>query len=461
MGASNRERRKELFDPVVREDRRDRRFEHARTWPGAEPGRLMANEIYRELPEPDGNFVEQFQSTGFDARVFELYLYAYFSRSRFGVTRPRPHPDFLVTRAGTTVAVEATTVNPRPNEKLIDLSNPPRELSPEELKHKLENELPIRFGSPLFSKLNMRYWESPECKDLPLVLAIEAFHEPLSLTFSDSSLAHFLYGLRSFPKWTEDGELYTEDVPIAEHRHGKKVIPSRFFGQPDTENISAVLFSNSGTWAKFQRMGFQAGYQRGNVTMIRRGICFNPDRNSATPLRFEYSLHNPPREESWGQGLAVFHNPNATHPLPHEFFADAAIHYFEEQGRLTTDGPTFHPFTSVTEVRHIKDPDLLPGVEVWPRIRSLLESEFNALSIPRKQIGIPVNEMEWFATDDLTVVGVVVLDISDKDWFYVMFSRGENGRLETMDLQSDIPKRAEGRRRLLQAMEEEHRKTMH
>ena len=93
-------RSKDLFEPIVTESRRDRRLEHARTWLGAEPGRLMANEIYRDSMDPDGHFGEQFQSTGFDARVFELYLYAYFSRSGYEVKRPRPNPDFVVQRGG-------------------------------------------------------------------------------------------------------------------------------------------------------------------------------------------------------------------------------------------------------------------------------------------------------------------------------------------------------------------------
>ena len=67
------------FAPVVSAGRRNVHFEQARTWGGAEPGRLMAKEICVHFPDPDGNFLEQFQTTGFDARIFELYLYAYLS----------------------------------------------------------------------------------------------------------------------------------------------------------------------------------------------------------------------------------------------------------------------------------------------------------------------------------------------------------------------------------------------
>jgi hypothetical protein len=38
----------------------------------------MLREVYAEFPDPDGNFVEQFQTSGLDARTFELFLFAMF-----------------------------------------------------------------------------------------------------------------------------------------------------------------------------------------------------------------------------------------------------------------------------------------------------------------------------------------------------------------------------------------------
>ena len=58
------------------------------------------------------HFVEQFQTSGFDARIFELYLHAYFESSGYVISRTRSNPDFILTRQRATVAVEATTSNP-------------------------------------------------------------------------------------------------------------------------------------------------------------------------------------------------------------------------------------------------------------------------------------------------------------------------------------------------------------
>ena len=228
-----------------------------------EPTRLMANEIFQDFTDTDGNFLGQFQTTGFDSRTFELYLYAYLSRSGYTVNREHEQLDFIATRGGVAVAIEATTVNPTQTKDTID-TRKLIDLTTEELREKLSNELPIRFGGPLFSKLNKKYWELEQCRWIPIVFAIEAFHEEGSLYFSDSSLGQYLYGLRHYPDWIEDGHLVVKSEEVKDHKWGAKVIPSNFFQQPNAEHVSAVIFSNSGTYTKFCRMGYQAGYYRGN-----------------------------------------------------------------------------------------------------------------------------------------------------------------------------------------------------
>jgi hypothetical protein len=122
--------RRTLFNPVVAPEKVHPDFERLRTWPGAEPTRWMLDDIYQTFDDPEGNFLEQFQTSGFDARYFELYLFAYFSRSSFIVDRSHPNPDFLVSKEGLTVAVEATTVNPSTSGTLAKLGKEISELSP-------------------------------------------------------------------------------------------------------------------------------------------------------------------------------------------------------------------------------------------------------------------------------------------------------------------------------------------
>ena len=304
---------KDLFNPIVSEEKLNPVFRKIANWPGSEPGRLMANKIFQNYKDKDGNFIEQFQTTGFDSRIFELYLFALFSNSGYNVIQDYNRPDFLVNKDDITIAIEATTVNPAYGKDKSDIET---KISLDEIDQKHDHELPIKFGSPLFSKLKKKYWKLKHCKNIPIVLAIEAFHEKNSLIYSDHGIAQYLYGLKDTHRRDKHGKLIIEYEKIKEHSVGDKTIPSNFFSQPGAEYISAIAFSNSGTWPKFSRMGYQAGYHRGNILMTRQGTCYHDDPNTVSPIVFNYDLDNPTISETWEQGLVVMHNPNALFPMP-------------------------------------------------------------------------------------------------------------------------------------------------
>ncbi|WP_253506657.1 hypothetical protein [Paenibacillus xylanexedens] len=245
------------------------------------------NKVYEYFNDIDGNFVEQFQTTGFDARVFELYLFAYLLESDYKIKRNYERPDFLVEKDGLTVAIEATTVNPTIHkQKANNDGKKSTDTTEDELRERLRNEVPIKFGSPLFSKLNKKYWELPQCKNIPIVLAIEAFHEEDSLSYTSNALIQYLYGKRH-ELHSDDGQDIVFKSDIKEHLSGSKTIPSMFFQQPNTEYISAILFTNSGTTAKFKRMGYYYGFSSRFIKMYREGLCydFNPTDLGQNHLR--------------------------------------------------------------------------------------------------------------------------------------------------------------------------------
>jgi len=152
----------------------------------------MLDDVYQGFQDLDGNFLEQLQTTAFDRRFFELYLFAYFSRSGFDIDLGHASPDFLVERQGVKVAVEATTVNPSRAGVVKELGRTLKQLSENESEDYFLNELPIRFGGPLFSKLQKKYWNLEHCRGLPFVIAIEAFHEDDAYLISDNSLSNYL-----------------------------------------------------------------------------------------------------------------------------------------------------------------------------------------------------------------------------------------------------------------------------
>lgn len=319
-----------LLDPVVPEHRLDPRVIYLRDNAGAEPTRLMMEHVFASLGGmEDGNFVEQFQTTGFDARVFELFLHAYFTSIDTEVGRVADRPDFMLSRGGVTVAVEATTANPTQSpggQQPLAPGLGPLDVEDEDEQRRRERvyeEIPVRVGGPLFSKVSKKYWELPHVTGKPLVFAIQLFHAPDALLFSSAGVGWYLYGLRQSGTHDENGRLVIDNQPVATHQVGKKVIPSGFFQQPGAEHVSAILFTNVGTVSKFTRMGYQAGFHHGNVVVMRLGTRADPDPDASKPVSFVYRMDEGPGEESWGSGVEVFHNPNALHPFSDDFFEDA------------------------------------------------------------------------------------------------------------------------------------------
>ena len=441
---------KDLFTPIVPESQFHTTFKHIIEWPGYEPARLMANEIFKDFKDVDGNFIQQFQTTGFDSRVFELYLFAFFSRSEYEVIQDYTRPDFLVKRDGITVVIEATTVNPSYGKDKTEYET---KITPDKIKEKHNHELPIKFGSPLFSKLKKKYWVLEHCKNLPIVFAIEAFHEKQSLIYSDHAIVQYLYGLTDRHERTKEGELIIHYEKIEEHSSGEKVIPSNFFKQPDAEHISAVIFTNSGTWSKFSRMGFQKGYHRGNIKMIRQGTCYNDDPNSTNPLRFQYDLDDPSIIESWGEGIVVIHNPNALFPLPRYFIEGSAIHYIEDSD-IKTDCLPFHPFGSMTFNNLLEDVHQAISAEMSPRFVNLLKYEFDEFKHAKKPgAELVTEEKEWFVDESRNVLGFVFRDRIDNDFGYIVLGRDENRNFRVIDVEANISSRDQARKRLFVAME--------
>ncbi len=440
---------KDLFSRIVAEDKLNPTLKKIIKWPEFEPGRLMANEVFQDFKDIDGNFVEQFQTTGFDSRVFELYLFAFFSNYGYDVIQRYNRPDFLIRKDDITVAVEATTVNPSHGK---DKSEIETKISPDNMNEKHDHELPIKFGSALFSKLKKKYWEIEHCKNIPIVIAIEAFHEKHSLIYSDHAITQYLYGLKDAHKRNKQGKLIIDYERIEDHGLGKKVIPSNFFDQPDSENISAVIFSNSGTWPKFNRMGYQSGYHRGNIQMIRQGSCYKDDPNSVVPLSFQYNLDDPTIIETWGQGLVVMHNPNALFPLPRYFIECSAVHYVENS-ELKTECLPFHPFGSTTLIALLEDVHQAITTDLRQNFVNLLKSEFDEFKPARKPGAEAITEeKEWFADKEQNILGFVFRDKLDDDYGYIVLGRDENSIFRTIDVEVDKHSRDEARKQLFTGM---------
>jgi hypothetical protein len=323
------------------------------------PARGIIEPMMRWYEDADGNFVEQFQTTGFDQRIWELYLFATFIEQGFRLDRSEAIPDFSCDGLAGTFTAEAVTVGP--TRKGNAIVPPPPFDTPEAQRVYLREYLPIKFGSSLTSKLARRYWERPNVEGAPFVLAIADFSSPGSMMHSGSALERYLYGYDHQAERDAKGRLTIGRRRIGEHRFGDKVIPSGFFDLPDAERVGAVLTTASGTISKFNRMGLLAGFGSGKVAMIREGTIVDHDPDASEPKRFRVLVNAAGYQESWIEGMNVFHNRTALLPFDEDLLPGAAHHIIAPDGERRSRVPDFHPYASVT--RQIAPVDVAAFVE--------------------------------------------------------------------------------------------------
>ncbi|BFU93918.1 MAG: hypothetical protein NTNFB02_06400 [Nitrospira sp.] len=340
----------ELFRQVVPPEKLDGGFRNLAEGRGFSSAREIMAEIAYSFEDPDGNYVQQFQTSAFDARLWELFLYAFLHENKFLIDRGFSAPDYLCEKYDQTVFVEAVTVNPSQGDGAI-------QASPEtEADHaKLADYAAIKFGSALFSKLARpkRYWELQHVKGKPLIFAIADFHQPHSMVWTHPFIWQYLYGIRAETKEGGDGgEVIHRSIDW--HEFGEKRIPSGFFRQPECENVSAVLFSNSGTISKFNRMGKLAGFGDSGVKMVRIGKCYDHDEKSLVPRNFTLYIEAGKCTEAWSEGVSIFHNPNAKYSLDADLFPTVGHHYLKD-GKIDSYLPDFFPLASVTQIITIQD----------------------------------------------------------------------------------------------------------
>ena len=192
------------------------------------------NDAFSRFIEKDGNFIEQFQTTGFNTRTFELYVSELLHAEGFTFEGREPHPDFCVTKNGVKLSIECTTANPTGNGNggiFVYEGTNDKDSDAEGLRARQENEVPIKIAGALRNKMLHRvnktdpkaYWELPHVAGNPFVLAIQTFHEHGALGFSNAAVVRYLYGIEHTPSWDEAGNLVINSEEVLEHTHMKAV----------------------------------------------------------------------------------------------------------------------------------------------------------------------------------------------------------------------------------------------
>lgn len=339
----------DFFTPQVAVGKLHPSFVGLSTLLGYSAAKGIIEPMMRWYEDADGNFIEQFQSTGFDPRIWELYLFAAFTELGLKIERIHAVPDFCCSSPFGEFNVEAVTANPSRDGRGNIVPAPPLDTEDQQIAY-INDYMPIKFAGPLTGKLKKKYWEKQHVADRPLLFAIHDFSSPASMTWTTSSLQRYLYGYAYEQKRQADGKLVAAPIKIDWHVLGAKKVEAGFFRLPDSEQVSAVLFSNSGTISKFAQMGALAGFGSDSVQIVREGAWMDPDPNATAPRYLKQNVRGPGYAESWAEGISIFHNPNALKPLDPKLLPGVAHHWLAADGNLHSAIPEDFPLASLTHL---------------------------------------------------------------------------------------------------------------
>ncbi len=108
-----------LFNDIIPTNKQSQSYKFIRDDIGHQSARRILNEIFNSFKPIDKNFIQEFQSNGFDSRIWELYLAAVFQEQEFIIERLYDRPDFELVKKGRKIYVD----NPIKKNKLHSVNN--------------------------------------------------------------------------------------------------------------------------------------------------------------------------------------------------------------------------------------------------------------------------------------------------------------------------------------------------
>lgn len=294
----------------------------------------LLNQLYLALPNPDQNWVSDCQTGNFHTRLWEAQLLASFREQGLLVTQPHDSPDFHIeNRSGGEAWVEAVTANP--SIAYSHLNAPPVD-PPSGREEVFFGAAALRFAKTIGNKLDKQYDQLPHVSGKSFVLALADFQAPASMTWSREGLIGYLYG-----EGAEEIEVDGRTVAIMMPRKqllGPSQFPAGLFADARHSELSAVIFSNACSIAKFNRVLASGLGAPEGIRYTRIGAFFDRTPGALRSIPFcldvtsdEYRNLWPQRYEPWCAELEVFHNRFAKYPVPFGLLPEAT-HWFERNG---------------------------------------------------------------------------------------------------------------------------------
>lgn len=328
-----------LFLSKVPEEKRNIYIKMLLEDPVHYPAYIVLEELAYWFKDPDGVFIRDFHSESFNSRLFELYLNAVFYELDFEMNREYNQPDFLLSKFGKEISVEAVSIAETEDpleRKIID------EQQMDELREHVLKVMPFKFARSLLKKARHRpepkkvhYWELEHTKNKPFIIAMQDYSKRMSMAFSSEALHSYLYGVD-----IESG------ASIERHTDDNRSIKSNFFESEQNSYISAVLLTTQATVPKFNRMGILAGVEAKGFKMYVNGV--RTDEN-ANPHPFSADVGDPRYQEPWCTAAYMYHNPNAIHPIDFRLFPNV-VHVFKKDDHFEQLVPKNYIIQSTTIV---------------------------------------------------------------------------------------------------------------
>lgn len=307
-----------LFNAVVPDDRQHPHFQSVLS-PEYEPCRTVVQEWAGDFPDRDGKFVQEFQTT-FNSSFWELYLHATFREYGFEFDWSKSAPDFLLSRDGRSFCVEAVTANAadgKPNEwdfKFWEGEAPRIDLE------KLNREAMIRLANAIHAK-HRKYRDSyaklAHAAGKPFILAVAPFEQPhfnhqynrpIKAVLYDHYVdeSEYLANPAAFPNGPR-----TKQLGFVTKDNGTD-IELGVFNDDRMRHISAVMFSCTATWGKVDALAPPMEHRQTIMsTMWGSEPDGRPVMRNGSPAEVGETLTD---------GLQIYHNPYALHPLDPALF---------------------------------------------------------------------------------------------------------------------------------------------
>ena len=286
----------------------------------------LLNQVYLAFPNPDESWAGDCQTENFHSRMWEAHLLACFREQGMLVTQPYPSPDFHIeNRRGDEAWIEAVTANPPVR---YDHFNAEPTGPPEDTRERFLGPAAVRFAKTLGSKLQRRYHRLPHVSSKTFAIALADFHAPGSMVWSWEALISYLYGMYAEVIEVE-GRRIASSSDVS-HLLGEAAFPAGLFRTTEHSELSAVVFTNACSIAKFNRVGVSAGALTRGLRYVRYGQFYDRTPGALQGIAFclditsnDYRALWPQGYEPWSAELEVFHNPFARHPLSRALLPEA------------------------------------------------------------------------------------------------------------------------------------------